>query len=323
MDLVERYIEAVKFWLPKHLKDDIAAELADDIRSEIEEAERQKGRPLTEDEIAAILKGRGRPMLVASRFLPKRWLIGPEIFPIYIFVLKIVALVCLIPAVIALLMAISAHQDMAQSMATAWNQFWTGLWSAFAVVTIIFAVIERQGMNPSSLDKWNPRSLRPVVDSNRIPRGTSVGDIIGSLILITLFAAGYLSQNVYDFPGVRLSLAPQWVPFCQISVAIAVVEIGISAANLFTPYWTVAGVLARAAVDLAKIGAFYWLITNNFVRDIAATGLPQQEHDGVLKVSITLMEHAQELAALVVLIVVARAVWRLFHLRPARMPLPA
>ena len=318
MNLVERYIEAVKFWLPAGLKDDIAAELADDIRSEIEEAEREKGRPLTDDEIAALLKKRGRPMLVASRFLPKRWLIGPELYPLYIFALKIVALVCLIPAFAALLIAIAGHRDIAQSFADTGAQFWKGLWSAFAVVTVIFAIIERQGMKPSSLDKWNPKSLRPIVDANRIPRGTSVGDIIGSLILIALFAAGYLSQNVYNFPGVQLTLAPQWVPFCQISIAIAVFEIAISAANLFNPYWTLGGILARVTIDLSKTGAFYWLISKNMLRDVSAVDMPQQVHDAMLNVSVTLMQNAQGICGLIVLVIAARATWRLFHLRPVR-----
>jgi hypothetical protein len=318
MNLVERYIEAVKFWLPKQLRDDVAAELADDIRSEIEESEREKGRKLTDDEVAAILKARGRPMLVASRYLPKRWLIGPELYPIYIFVLKIVALVSLVPAVATVLIGVASHQDLGQSYGQAWDQFWTGLWSAFAAVTIIFAIIERQGMKPSVLDKWNPKALRPVVDSNRIPRSTSVGDIIGGLVLIALFAAGYLSHNVYTFPGVQLTLAPQWVPFCQMSIVIAAVEVAVSAANLFTPYWTVSSILARVGIDIAKTAVFFWLITANLLRDVRALGMPQPVHDALLNVSVTVMQNAQGVAGLVVLVILAHAGWRLFHLKPAR-----
>ena len=317
MNLVERYIEAVKFWLPKQIRDDVAAELADDIRSEIEEAEREKGRKLTDDEVAAILKARGRPLLVASRYLPKRWLIGPELYPIYVFVLKIVALVCLIPAAVTLVMAVIAHQDMATSMAAATGQLWESVWSAFAVVTVIFAIIERQGMNPSTLDKWNPKNLRPVVDSGRIKRSTSVGDIIGGLILITLFAAGYLSHNVYTFPGVEVTLAPQWVPFCQMSVAIAVVEIAVSAANLFTPYWTALSVLVRSAIDLAKTAVFYWLITADMLQNVSAVGMPRQVRDSLLNASVTLMQNAWGIAGLIVLVILVHAVWRLFHLKPA------
>ncbi len=82
MDLVERYIEAVKFWLPASMKEDVAAELKEDICSEIEEAEREKGRPLSKDEVGELLKARGAPLAVASKYLPQRSLIGPELYPL-------------------------------------------------------------------------------------------------------------------------------------------------------------------------------------------------------------------------------------------------
>ena len=39
MELLDRYLQAVRFWLPKAQRDDIAAELSEDIRSQIEERE--------------------------------------------------------------------------------------------------------------------------------------------------------------------------------------------------------------------------------------------------------------------------------------------
>ncbi|PYT25011.1 MAG: hypothetical protein DMG57_26720 [Acidobacteria bacterium] len=39
MALLDRYLQAVKFWLPKAQKQDIIAELSEDIRSQIDEKE--------------------------------------------------------------------------------------------------------------------------------------------------------------------------------------------------------------------------------------------------------------------------------------------
>jgi hypothetical protein len=97
MELVDRYLQAVKFWLPKTRRQDIIAELAEDIRSQIEEKEAELGRALNEDESSALLKRRGRPFSVAERYLPQRSLIGPGLFPIYALSLKIVGLAYLIP----------------------------------------------------------------------------------------------------------------------------------------------------------------------------------------------------------------------------------
>ena len=325
MNLVERYIEAVKFWLPAHLKDDVAAELADDIRSEIEEAEREKRRPLTDDEIAAILKKRGRPMIAASHYLPKRSLIGPELYPIYILVLKIVALVSLIPLAImwAMTFNFASHQFSAASAGDVWNQFISSLLTAFAIVTLVFAVIEHQGMKPQALDKWNPKTLRPVQDSSRIRRSTSVGDIAANMVLIAVFAAGYLSKTVYNSTGGYVTFSPEWVPYWQIVIALAVAEIALAATNLFKPYWSWPRIVARAAIDLGKIAAFAWLLQTNVVREIVAPGPARKAVDIVLSMSDIAAQHASQIAVMIAIVIAAIAIRRLWHLRPARTLLPA
>jgi hypothetical protein len=66
MELLNRYLHAVRFWLPKPQQQDIIAELGEDLRSQIEDREAQLGHPLDEDGVAVILQQRGHPMLVAA-----------------------------------------------------------------------------------------------------------------------------------------------------------------------------------------------------------------------------------------------------------------
>ena len=56
MDLIERYLHAVKSHLPLKQQEDVVAELADDLRSRIDDRESELGRPLDEAEVVAILK---------------------------------------------------------------------------------------------------------------------------------------------------------------------------------------------------------------------------------------------------------------------------
>ncbi len=86
MDLLDRYLQAVKFWLPKEQKQDIIAELSEDLREQVEDREAKLGRKLNESEVAEILKHRGRPVVVANQFRSQQHLIGPVLFPIYLFV---------------------------------------------------------------------------------------------------------------------------------------------------------------------------------------------------------------------------------------------
>src|ERR1700682_1613463 len=129
MELLDRYWQAVKFWLPKKQKQDIIAELSEDLRSQIEDREAELGRKLNESEIVTLLKQRGRPILVANRFLPQESLIGPVLFPIYLFVLKIVAAFYMVPWILVWIgLAISRAAHSGQSLIASVGSFWTGFW---------------------------------------------------------------------------------------------------------------------------------------------------------------------------------------------------
>ena len=100
MDMIDAYLATVRLYLPKQGRDDIAAELADDIRSQIREQEQRLGRALHESEFEGILSALGDPMAFASRFRKRqrsltlgRTLIGPELFPFYVALLVFNALV--------------------------------------------------------------------------------------------------------------------------------------------------------------------------------------------------------------------------------------
>lgn len=307
-ELVERYIAAVKFWLPEKLRDDIGAELAEDIRSEIDEIEKAKGRPLSEDEVAGILKVRGNPMAVAARYQPQRHLIGPEMFPLYIFVLKIVAVICLIPPVLAWISR--GFIDSSAPVPGLASAPVNSLLVAFAIVTIVFAVIEHKGINLNKRTDWNPKSLRPVVDKNRIARSDSIGDIIGALIGIAIFVAGYLSLTTYHFPGGgSITVAPEWVPFWQFMMALAVAQIALSSVSLFKPYWSVLRIFARLLIDLAQAAAFCWLFQNHLVRGIE--GWPADFAFELQFMSDKFAQYALPFFGFVAAVIILTAVWRL------------
>src|SRR3974377_1129631 len=91
-ELLDRYLHAVRFWLPKAHQEDIVAELSEDLHSQVDEKEAVLGRPLDQSEMESLLKSCGTPLVVAGRYRPQTWLIGPALFPLYQFVLKVVLL---------------------------------------------------------------------------------------------------------------------------------------------------------------------------------------------------------------------------------------
>src|SRR5579863_8750966 len=92
MELLDRYLQAVKKHLPLRRQDDIIAELRANMESQLEDKESELGRPLTTGELEDWLKKMGSPIMVAARYQPQKYLIGPAIFPVYWYILRMVIL---------------------------------------------------------------------------------------------------------------------------------------------------------------------------------------------------------------------------------------
>ncbi|HZE18766.1 MAG TPA: hypothetical protein VE402_01480, partial [Candidatus Angelobacter sp.] len=182
MDLVERYLQAVKVWLPAKQRADIIAELAEDIRSEIEEKESGLGRKLDQAEVEALLQRRGRPIVAAGRFRPQRSLIGPALFPIYATVLRILAIPYLMMWTVRSIYLFVTSPSVRAESPVAWvthagSAFWSTALLLFGGVTLLFAVLDRVQERSHFLEKWNPRGLKPARDPGRTPRSSSVTDL--------------------------------------------------------------------------------------------------------------------------------------------------
>ena len=81
-DLLPRYLQAIGEHLPAATRDDVLAELRANLQAPLDDRAEELNRPLTDAEVAAILKDHGRPLLVAARYLPQQYLIGPTVFPL-------------------------------------------------------------------------------------------------------------------------------------------------------------------------------------------------------------------------------------------------
>jgi hypothetical protein len=152
-DLVDRYLQAVGFWLPRAQKQDILAEISEDLRSQLEEREAALGRMLTESEVAEILKQRGRPVLVASQFMPQRSLIGA-------------ALCYAVPWLLVWFGILLFHRtEAAAHLSGEWHSLstlWTVVFTQFGIITLVFAAIDRVSVNSPCVSDWDPSKLPKV-----------------------------------------------------------------------------------------------------------------------------------------------------------------
>jgi hypothetical protein len=245
MELLDRYLQAVRFWLPRKQQDDIIAELGDDLRSQIEEQESALGRPLNEDELVTLFKQAGNPLWVAGRYQKQQALIGPVLFPLYSFVLKIVALGYLVPwfvGWIVLTVFVPSHPAINPALALIgrWGSLWTNTIIIFGSVTLAFAILERVQSAMSALQQWDPRKLpRLARPKDRVSRVESVFGLVFSIVYIAWWLslprygtlifgsiAGFFSLN----PALHAWYLPLLVPRTIVAVQQCV--------NILRPQWT-------------------------------------------------------------------------------------
>jgi hypothetical protein len=260
MELVDRYLQAVRFWLPREQQDDVARELSDDILSQIEEEERALGRLMTPDEVEAVLKRRGRPFVVANSFLPQRQLIGPLLFPMYTFVLKLIGVVYVIPWIIVWTCLLAFFPAYRGHVERDLGTLWSIVVQIFAAVTILFAILEHTfGAAKLLTGDWDPHRLPAVRerDANRIPRASSIAEVVCNLLFIAWWAGGFpLFYGPFWISG---TIFPEFHQrFFFPVLFLAMITATLAVVNLVRPYWTRARRAIRAFTNGAMAAITGW-----------------------------------------------------------------
>ena len=164
MDLVERYVKAVAKALPEAQREDIIGELTEDIRSEIEDKQKELGRSLTEVEQESLLRQRGNPWLLAARYRQDersvafgRQIIGPVLFPFYTRVLSFnLGLTLFVIATIFAALAISGQKIGFNDFA---STCLLQLFIQLVVVTLIFSLVQKHLTKHP--DHWHLTGISP------------------------------------------------------------------------------------------------------------------------------------------------------------------
>lgn len=220
-ELMERYIYAVVRRLPKEQRSEVGMELSELIEDMAKDA------PMEE-----VLYKLGDPAVFARKYRGENdYLIGPDYYDNYAWVLKIVLLCVLASAAVSGVIEGIADSDWTWNVVKSMGDNLTMMLSNMAVnafkstimavgaVTLIFAVMERLQMkadlkkdkewsvreledNPVSGKKmWKPVNLGPVPDKRAlISRGESVVSIVFAAVFcgLLLFAPYLLGAYVFD-----------------------------------------------------------------------------------------------------------------------------
>jgi hypothetical protein len=260
-DLIERYVAAVGRRLPAKDAADISAELREAVSSKLEEKEAELGRPAERAELVVLIKSFGSPMLVAARYSGQQYLIGPDLYPYFWPVARIVVGIVAAVAMVGFLVrgVLSDHpmRHALEGLAAAWNG---GLF-AFGIVTVIFIVLERTKAGPKIEQSWRPEQLPR--DTQFKPK--SLFESLFSLAWDAIFIAWWV--GFLHFPnalpgtpgeaGITLDLSSAWAVVYTPVLVMAAVQAAIHVGDVIHPTWSRLRGFAAIAVDIVGL-AIVW-----------------------------------------------------------------
>ena len=269
MELLDRYLLAVRKHLRWQRQDDIIAELRANLESQLEEKEAAFGRPLTQGEAEDWLRELGPPIQVAARYSPQQYLIGPTFFPTYWYVLRMalgwsLAIYAVVSAAIIAAQMLHAgvaadhiSQTVADLIAQAIARAPGILISVAAWVTGVFAGLEfatARGLVklppiPGMCRDWNPNELPRMEESQsthgKKPRSyaMAVGEVVFGIFLLTWLLLVPYHPYLLMGPGAAYleslpyRLAPVWWTFYWWIVALNLVQLGWRFIDLARGTW--------------------------------------------------------------------------------------
>jgi hypothetical protein len=291
-DIIDRYLEAVAAQLSPETRDDITAELRELILSRLDEKEEALGRSPTEAEVEAVLKEIGHPLVVAARYRPgPESLIGPELFPWWLYGVKAGALVLLaIHAISLFITLVSGPRDAGQAIAQAFHSFFGAGLTLIGALTLAGAIMEHYGIRPRWMTEWRAKDLsafglsdpttwgvtaREAVKTGsvgtaplkvrtvKVGGSSPAGEAVFALLALGLFVGWWL--GLLNFPGLEamtlrgetamITAAPIWGALFTPILAYALSQMGVELFTLTNP----GAVRLRALMRIGIAVAGLWL----------------------------------------------------------------
>jgi hypothetical protein len=165
VELMERYLFAVRRELPTSVAADVTRELRSLIDDRLQEFSADSAAPDV-PQVTQLLRELGAPSKLARQYQPARALIGPALYPLFIKVVKIVlagaagvALLTVGTSTAVGARGLAGFLDPAMWLKTVVVYYQLVL-SLFAHAVIIFALVDRFATKPLGDDAaWDPRDL--------------------------------------------------------------------------------------------------------------------------------------------------------------------
>lgn len=277
-DLVARYVHQVGQNLPKKDRAEIEAELRSQIQDALED--RFEGNPSQAD-MVTLLREFGPPYQMAASYRTAQYLIGPDLYPYLMMVLRHVWLI--VPAMVIFLSLFGA---LTGPQPILWAHLIPELIGAVvqvtfvfsALVVLLFALVERaSAAHPLKPEPFDPSTLPAVNDPRAVDRAQAVfGGALGAVMILMLFyflqVGGLTLRFNLSDPGAVIPVPNGWLTLLIVAtLAQLLIQVWVLRSNR----WNAALWILQSIMELAGVVGLYFAILEPLAeRALSATESP-------------------------------------------------
>lgn len=274
-DLIDRYVHQVGLYVRPKERSEIEAELRSQIQDQLED---RYGDSPTQTDVASVLKQLGDPRMMAASYSGEQYLVGPELYPFMMTVLRFG--LPLVPAVVVIANIVGAalSPQGGDWLGLLLGSVFTAAQAALiflAVVVIIFAILQHSGepLRTAARAEFNPLELPGVNDPGAVDRfesgvGIAVGTLIGIALLYFLQVGGLTLRFNLSDPGEVLPVPIGWL------IVLLVTTFGDILLNLWALIrrrWTVGTWLLQVVLELVGAVGLYFVLFVPVAERVAQT----------------------------------------------------
>jgi hypothetical protein len=330
-NLIDTYVHEVGSHLPEKTRLDIEKEIRSTIEDMLDDTSKAQGKAPDHAMIVEILKRMGPPEKMAASYLPPRYLVGPQLYPTFMLVLRIALTVVIILGGVGFGIALGQTTPTPSAITSAIGNSLANLFNALLLavgnIVVVFAILQRflPEMKEIKPD-WDPEKMKPVPDSDRFRPFQPVVNIVFTILALMIF-------NLYpQLVGIGFTINGQWVytpilaegffrvlPWLNI---LWVLDIVFQLVLLIRGRWEMGTRLFEVLLDVCRVGVTYLMVTGPALVKITTAGLPAGSAQGmaILPDLINLcIRFGLAVALIVTIVTIGVKIFKL--LRPATLSL--
>jgi hypothetical protein len=284
MKYIDLYLQEVERRLPLRNREDILREIRSTLMDMIDDHNPDQDQPADEETIKSVLQEFGSPRQVAQRYSKHNYLIGPNLYPIYLQVLKIVLIIVAGFNVLGLIIAIASQtavdSNLIEAIAETLAGLFSSLFGAFGMVTLSFAAIERTTSDKLKVkieQEWKPEDLLKEKDIKRISITELAFEITFTLIFIVVINSFLDRIGIYYLSDGRWVSAPilnenfsRYVPWITTNAALGIF---LDLYLIRKGYWDAIATIGKVFINALSIALSFVILTGPEFITVSASAL--------------------------------------------------